>query len=77
MEINSIANFATPARTPEAQDTVGLAVQKKASDIQASTASALIDSLPPANPAGQAAASESESTRRLPPHLGKNVNTTA
>lgn len=65
-EINSVANFATTQKTAETNDSVGLAVLKKAIDMQASTATALIQALPPATPANN-----------LPPHLGRNINTTA
>jgi hypothetical protein len=86
MEINSIANFATTARKPDTQGsqgtqdtegTVGLAVQKKASEIQAATASAMIESLPPATPASKEAAAGSKPSYNLPPNLGKHINTTA
>lgn len=80
MEINSIANFATTARKPETQDTkgsVGLAVQKKASEIQAATTSSMIESLPPATPATKEAATENKPAYNLPANLGKNINTTA
>ena len=65
-EINSVANFATTQKSDETQDAVGIAVLKKAIDVQASTATALIEALPPATPASN-----------LPPHLGRNINTTA
>ncbi|NEX62833.1 YjfB family protein [Noviherbaspirillum galbum] len=79
MEINSIASFATPARTPDADDTVGLAVQKKTEEVQAATASALIESLPPATPAASAVkpGDNDKPAYNLPSHLGKNINTTA
>lgn len=65
-EINSIANFATTQKPAETQDAVGLSVLKKAINVQASTATALVEALPPATPANN-----------LPPHLGRNINTTA
>jgi hypothetical protein len=86
MEINSIANFATTAKKPDTrgsqgtQDTqgsVGLSVQKKANEIQAATASAMIESLPPTTPASKEAATENKPAHNLPPNLGKNINTTA
>lgn len=65
-EINSVANFATIQKSTENQDAVGIAVLKKAIDVQASTTTALIEALPPATPVSN-----------LPPHLGSNINTTA
>ena len=55
------------ALAQSANDEVGLAVLKKAMDIEARNAMALLDAIPqPAkNPAN------------LPPHLGQNINTTA
>lgn len=51
-----------------AGDAVGMAVLKKAMDIQAQNAAALIAALP--QPPQQSAAN-------LPPNLGQNINTTA
>lgn len=66
MDINSLSNLTTTlASTTPANDEVGLAVLKKANEVQASTAAALLQALPPA------------SKPNLPPHLGQNVNTTA
>lgn len=64
----SIANFATSQKTDEANtsDKVATTVLKKTEEVQASTASALIEALPPAT-----------QPNNLPPHLGKNINTTA
>lgn len=51
-----------------AGDAVGIQVLKKAMDMQAQSAAALIEALPkPTQP----------SSANLPPHLGQNVNTTA
>jgi len=49
-------------------DAVGIAVLKKAIDIEAQGAMQLIDAIP--QPPQQSAAN-------LPPHLGQNINTTA
>lgn len=67
-DVGSIANFATTPKTDETNvsDQVAIEVQKKANEVQASTAAALIQALPPATP-----------PNNLPPHLGKNINTTA
>ncbi|MDP2144482.1 MAG: YjfB family protein [Gallionella sp.] len=56
------------ALVQNASDAVGVAVLKKANDIQAQTAMALINAIP--QPPQQSAAN-------LPPHLGQNINTTA
>jgi hypothetical protein len=44
---------------------IGVAVMKKAMDVQASSAAAMLQALPPV------------SSANLPPNLGQNVNTTA
>lgn len=56
------------ALVQNASDAVGIAVLKKANDIQAQTAMALIAAIP--QPPQQSAAN-------LPPNLGQNINTTA
>ena len=63
MDVNAIANLATNMAQERTGQEVGVAVLKKALDIQASSAMALIDALPPVTPS-------------LPPNLGQNVNTT-
>ena len=65
MDISNIANLATTMSTTEFSSAIGIAVQKKAMDIQANNAAALIAALPPVAPPS------------LPPHLGQNVNTKA
>jgi hypothetical protein len=67
-DVGSIANFATAQKTDDTNvnDKVAVEVLKKANEVQASSAAALIEALPPATPANN-----------LPPHLGKNINTTA
>lgn len=64
MDVNSIANLATNAAQSRASQVTGVAVLKKALDVQASGAMALINALPPTTP-------------NLPSHLGQNINTTA
>lgn len=66
MDAVSIAKAATTIAETSNRVQVGYAVMKKAQDVQASSAQALIEAIPPA----PAAAS-------LPAHLGRNVNTTA
>ena len=61
MDVNGIASLATNMAQERTGQEVGVAILKKALDIQASSAMALIDALPPS----------------LPPNLGQNVNTTA
>ncbi|RZI41939.1 putative motility protein [Herbaspirillum sp. HC18] len=65
MEVQTIANLATTIANTATNQAVGIAVLKKAMDVQASTATAMLEALPPATSAN------------LPPHLGQNVNTSA
>ena len=65
MEVKNIANLATTLATTATQQAVGIAVFKKAIDVQASSALAMLEALPPTTGAN------------LPPHLGQHVNTTA
>ncbi|UGQ47514.1 YjfB family protein [Massilia endophytica] len=68
MDVSSIARLATTiADTGNRQD-VGIAVLKKAQDLQASSAAALVEAIPPVPQAGNG---------NLPPHLGTRINTTA
>lgn len=60
MNVNSSASLA-----PNATDVVGMSVLKKAIDIEAQSAMALINTI-----------SQPQSTN-LPPNLGQNINTTA
>ena len=67
MDVSSIASLATSLASAQTNDAVGIALLKKAMDIGAANAEALIAALPEiATIAGN-----------LPPHLGQNVNTTA
>ena len=65
MDTKSIAHLATTLANTATNQAVGVAVLKKAMDVQASSATALLQALPPVTSAN------------LPPHLGQNVNTTA
>jgi hypothetical protein len=65
MDIGGVSSNVAGIATAQTNDAVGLAVLKKAMDIDASSAVALINAIPaPAAP-------------NLPPHLGQNINTTA
>lgn len=64
MEVGNIASMATNMAQEQTNQAVGVAVLKKAMDVQAAGAMALIDALPPVQP-------------NLPANLGQNVNTTA
>jgi hypothetical protein len=63
MDVTGIAQAATTIADTGTKQAVGIAVLKKAQDIQASSANALIESIPP--------------VPNLPPHLGNNINTKA
>ena len=66
MDVMGIAKLATSIADTGTRQDVSMAVLKKAQDIQASTATQLLDAVQAAAPA-----------QNLPVHLGKNVNTTA
>lgn len=65
MEINSIANLATTMATTATHQAVSIAVAKKAMDMQASSAAAMLEMLPPVT------------SSSLPAHLSQHINTTA
>jgi hypothetical protein len=66
MDVTAMAKLATSiAETGNNQD-VGLAVLKKAQDIESATATQLIDAIQPA-----------PTVQNLPAHLGNTINTTA
>jgi hypothetical protein len=65
MEITSIASMAIDLEQTKTAQETGIAVMKKALAIQSSGALALLQALPPVNPAN------------LPPHLGQHINTLA
>lgn len=66
MDVGSIAQLSTTMAETGTRNAVGMAVLKKAQDIQSSTATALIEALPPV-----------PSAPNLPSHLGNRINTTA
>jgi uncharacterized protein (UPF0147 family) len=63
MDAMSIARLSTTIAETNTRQDVSMAVLKKAMDVQASSATALLEALP--------------STPNLPSHLGNRVNTTA
>lgn len=63
MDVSSIAQLSTTMADTGNKQAVGIAVQKRAQDIQASSASALIEAIPPVT--------------NLPSHLGNTINTKA
>lgn len=67
MDVNGIARLATAVTHEQTREEVGMAVLKKALDVSASSAAALIASAAPA----------AEPASRLPSHLGRNIDTTA
>jgi hypothetical protein len=66
MDVTGIAQSSSSLAETGNKEAVGYAVLKKAQEIQSSTATALIEALPPVVPA-----------QNLPAHLGSKINTTA
>lgn len=66
MDVSGIARLATSIAETGTKQEVGVAVLKKAQDIQASSAAALIEAIPPVSKASN-----------LPSNLGNTINTTA
>lgn len=66
MDAMSIARLSTTIAETNTRQDVGMAVLKKAMDVQASSAAALLEALPAA-----------PGTPNLPSHLGNRINTTA
>ncbi len=66
MDVTNIASIATSLSNAKTSQDVSTAVLKKAMDISAQGALALIQAIP-SNPSSQ----------NLPSHLGQNINTTA
>ena len=66
MDVTGIANTATTLADVGTSQAVSIAVLKKANDITAESATALIE-----------AVSNNKSVPNLPSHLGRNINTTA
>ena len=65
MDTTGIANLASGLAASLVSDNVGVAVLRKALDIEAANAAALVQALPPAP------------SINLPAHLGQNIDTTA
>ena len=63
MDVMSIARLSTTMAETSTRQEVSMTVLKKAMDVKASSATALLEALP--------------STQNLPSHLGNRVNTTA
>lgn len=66
MDVTGIAKLSTTLADVGNAQTVSIAVLKKANEIQAESATALIEAIP-----------NNQATSNLPPHLGRNINTTA
>jgi hypothetical protein len=66
VSVSGIAQLSTTIADTGTKQAVGIAVLKKAQDLQASSASALIEAIPPVPTAPS-----------LPSHLGNTINTTA
>lgn len=66
MDVANIASLATAMSNARTEQAIGTAVLKKAMDINAAGALALIEALP-----------QNPSTQNLPHHLGQTINTTA
>jgi hypothetical protein len=69
MDVMGIAKLATTIADTGLRQDVGIAVLKKAQDMQAATAAQLLDAIPPVQSSAPA--------QNLPSHLGNHVNTTA
>ena len=65
MNVSNIASLATSLSSEKTGQAVGIAVLKKALDIQSATAAVLLDAIPKV------------SSANLPANLGRNVNTVA
>ena len=66
MDVNGIANLAAEMANFSSNQAAGIAVLKKAIDLNAAGALALIEAIP-----------DNKTTSNLPPHLGQHINTTA
>lgn len=66
MDVTGIARLATSMAETGTKQEVDIALLKKAQDIAVSTATDLLDAIPPA-----------QSGQNLPAHLGNTINTTA
>lgn len=66
MNVTGIANLSTTLADVGTSQAVSIAVLKKSIDIDADSATALIEAIP-----------DNKSIQNLPPNLGRNINTTA
>lgn len=66
MDVTGIANVATTMAETSTNQAISIAVLKKAMDLSAASALALIEAIP-----------DNTSIQNLPSHLGQNINTTA
>lgn len=66
MDVSGIAGLSSTLAEVGTSQAVSVAVLKKANDIAAESAAALIESV-----------QENKPAPNLPPHLGRNINTTA
>lgn len=66
MDITEIADLSSTMASVGLNQSVSIAMLKKANDVQAESAASLIQAIPTVN-----------STQNLPAHLGQNINTTA
>lgn len=66
MDVTGIANVSTTLAEVGTSQAVSIAVLKKANEVTAESAAALIE-----------AVQDNQATSNLPPHLGRNINTTA
>jgi hypothetical protein len=66
MDVTGIASLATSIADTGTKQDVAIAVAKKAQDLQASSAAALLEAIPPVPKASN-----------LPSNLGNRINTTA
>jgi hypothetical protein len=66
MDVTGLSNLSTSIAETGTKQDVGLAVLKRAQDIETSTATQLLDAIQPA-----------QAVQNLPAHLGNNINTTA
>lgn len=66
MDVSSIAKLATSVAETGMKAEVGVAVMKRAQDIQKTMAAQLLNAIQPA-----------PATQNLPANLGRNINTTA
>lgn len=66
MDVTGIAQLSTSIAETGTKQDIGIAVLKKAQDLQSSSAATLLEALPPVT-----------ASANLPAHLGKTINTTA